>query len=214
MSAKPVIVIGSGGHAKVCIDLLKCLNRTVIGIVSLDQQIKSVLGVPVMGTDACIRDYAAEEIELVNGIGFLPRRDARQVIHEKFKKRGYIFSQLVHPSAVVSTYAQLSEGCQIMAGCIIQAEAQVGESCIINTRTSIDHDCKVSAHCHLAPSVTLCGGVEVGPNTFIGVGSVVSNGVSIGADVTVAAGKNVIKSIPDNGILVKEKQDVVNYAEQ
>ena len=208
-----MIVIGSGGHAKVCVDLLKTINRKVIGIVSLDKEVKSVLGVPVMGDEAIINDYSINEIELINGVGFLPGKNARRLVFEKFKKWGYTFATISHTSAIISPYSELLEGCQIMAGAVIQAGTKIGENCIINTSVSIDHDCVILDNCHMAPSVTLCGDVSIGPNTFVGVGSVVSNGLSIGKNVTVAAGKTIIKSIPDNAVLIKERQDVTRYAE-
>ena len=204
LNNKPVIIIGSGGHAKVCIDLLQKLGRTVVGVVSQDRVVKSVLGVPVLGDNDHIYEYKPDDIELVNGVGFLPGRLARRELFDKFKSLSYVFSTLIHPSAVIAGGVCIKEGAQVMAGVVIQASTVIGKNCIVNTRASVDHDCDIADHCHLAPGVTLCGSVSVGLATFIGVGSVVSNGLTIGQDVTIAAGKTVIKSVADCGRLIKE----------
>jgi sugar O-acyltransferase (sialic acid O-acetyltransferase NeuD family) len=191
-------VIGSGGHAKVCMNALKLSGRKVLA---------------AMDDDGPIAEYKSDDIELVNGVGFLPGRPARKDIFKKFKSLGYTFSTVVHPSAVISDDVNLQEGCQIMAGAVIQPGTEIGKNCIINTQASIDHDCQIGDHSHVAPGVTMCGAVVMGEGAFIGVGSNISNGLSIGKNVVIAAGKTVIKNIHDNGTLIKNRQDAGNHAE-
>ncbi len=199
-------MIGSGGHAKVCIDTCLNLGLFVLGMTSLNESSDQVLGFSVLGDNDFIYKYKPSEIELVNGIGFLPGRPARRQVFNKFRREGYTFSTIIHSSVIISKDVHVGEGAQIMAGAIIQSGSRIGRNCIINTAASVDHDCCIGDHCHLAPRVTICGDVKIKRNTFVGVGSVISNGISIGKNVTVAAGKIVIKSITDNKKLIKEDQ--------
>ena len=199
MRLKPVIVLGAGGHAKVCIDVLQCMGREVFGIVAPEGSVKKILGVKYLGDEGIIFKFDPNEIELVNGIGMMPGKQLRKKIYIKFKKMKYKFATIIHPSAVVSQSATLGEGVHVMAGAIIQPFVRIDCNTIINTKTSIDHDCVISSHCHLAPGVTICGGVTIGVDVFIGCGSSVIQAVKIDADTVINAGicinNNMIKRI-------------------
>jgi sugar O-acyltransferase (sialic acid O-acetyltransferase NeuD family) len=214
LSSKPVIVLGSGGHAQVCIDALILENRNILGIITPDKQKKSVLDIPVIGNDDCISRYSPEDIELVNGIGFLPGSSTRKKIFERFKSDGYRFSQVIHPATTIAGTVHLAEGCHIMAGVVIQTGTRVGENTVVNTNCVVDHGCHIADNCHLAPSVTLCGNVAIGVGTFVGAGSTVSNGLTIGMNSIIASGKTVIRAMEENSVLIKDRQDVAKYEKQ
>ena len=197
MKEKPVILLGAGGHAKVLLDILLDRNAEIIGIAEKDGAVRSpdLYGIPVIGSDSDIAGYSPDEIELVNGIGSIAFTALRQRIFENFKRQGYRFRQVIHPSAVVSRRAELGEGVQVMAGAVVNIGTCVGENSIINTRASADHDCLIGAHVHIAPGVTLSGGVKVGDGSHIGIGAAVVQGVEIGANAIVGAGAAVLNNV-------------------
>ena len=209
MSDKPVILLGSGGHAKVCIDTLRALGRTVLGILDPYSKLDSLLGVSILGADEIIKRYDPSKIEVVNGMGALPGSDARYILFKKIKLQGYYFAILKHPSAVVSDSAILHEGVQVMAGAIIQSSSSIGVNTIINTRVSIDHDCEIGMHSHLAPGAILSGGVFVGTQTFIGAGVSVIQNISIGDQCVIAAGSTVYKNIPRRTRYIPRKMELL-----
>jgi len=193
----PVIIIGAGGHANVLIDALKLSVSEIIGIVDADPNKKDslILGVPVIGDDETVLSYNNESIELVNAIGSVSKPLARKTVFERFKKLGYSFASVIHPSAVISPYAELAEGAQVMAGAVIQPGCHIGENVIVNTRSSLDHDCHIGEHSHIAPGVTLSGGVIVGESTHIGTGAIVIQGIEIARNCMIAAGAVVIRNM-------------------
>ena len=163
--------------------------------------VDSILGIPVLGTDDEIARYDRDEIELVNGIGSVGVATLRRKVYEKFKAQGYIFRQVVHPSAVVSPRASLGEGVQVMAGAVINIGASIGENSIVNTRASIDHDCAIGSHVHIAPGCTLSGNVAVGDGCHIGTGASVIQGVSIGQNALVGAGSVAIRDVAAGSVV-------------
>lgn len=195
----PLIVLGAGGHAKVLVDALIGAGRLVRGLTDADpaKAGAAVLGVPVLGEDKKVLAFAPEAVRLVNGIGSARVPVLRRQLFDSFKKSGYFFERVVHPSAIVAPDVVLAEGAQIMAGVILQTGCRIGENVIINTRAAVDHDCVIGSHVHLAPGVTLCGNVEVGEGSHIGAGATVIQGVRIGCNCMVAAGAVVIRDIPD-----------------
>ena len=151
-SKKPIIVIGSGGHSKVLIEILRERKYSIIGVTSNNlSQGTDFMGLQILGKDDQISSYKQEEILLVNGIGSLPGIYRRKEISIFMKNKGYKFSSVIHPQSIVSPSAFLGEGVQIMAGSIVQAGTQIGLNSIINTGAVIDHDCIIGSDCHVGP---------------------------------------------------------------
>jgi sugar O-acyltransferase (sialic acid O-acetyltransferase NeuD family) len=199
----PLIVIGAGGHAKVLIEALRQLGRSIIGIVETPdfQEKKGPFGVEIIGDDSAIFEYPAASVELVNGIGSLPGSNARWKLYQMFAVKGYRFASVTHPRSCVAEDVVLAEGCQIMAGAVVQPGTRIGRQAIVNTSASIDHDCHLGDGVHIAPGATLCGGVRVGDHAHIGAGASVIQSLSIGPNAVVGAGSVVVKNVADGAVV-------------
>jgi len=200
----PVIIIGAGGHARVLISTLKALRREIAGILHPEAAMigQSIDGIPVLGNDDKIQEYAPYSVELVNGIGSISSTRKRREIYEKFKKDGYSFATVVHPTATVMHDVVLGEGVQVMAGAVIQIGCTVGDNAIVNTGAIVDHDCVVGAHAHVAPGAVLSGNVRLGDGCHIGTGAVVIQGVAIGEGAIVGAGAVVVRDVADGKLVI------------
>ena len=181
--AQPVIILGGGGHAKVLADTLLLKKIKILGFVDLKQKKFEVAGKKIKylgGDEWLLKSRMQKKVLLINGIGSVSLPVQRHQIFEKFKKAGFRFEKVIHPSAIIAKGVRLGEGAQVMAGAVIQTGCEIGINSIINTRASVDHDCKIGAHTHIAPGVTLCGGIGIGEQSHIGVRAVVIQGVQIG----------------------------------
>lgn len=198
--AHSLIILGAGGHARVLMDALILQKQKILGLTdNAPEKIgQKILDCPILGTDQIILNYSPEKIRLVNALGSINAMVLRQQIFERYKKLGYSFQSVIHPSAIISAQANLGEGVQIMAGAVIQTACKIGENSIINTKSSLDHDCQIGDHVHVAPGVTLCGGVIVNELAYIGAGTTVIQCLNIGPSAQIAAGSLVIKDIPGN----------------
>ena len=107
---------------------------------------------------------------------------------------------LIHPSAVVSGYAEIGHGTVVFPGAVINAFARIGNHVIINTGAIIEHDCEVGDAVHVSPNSALGGKVIIDDFAWIGIGSCVCPSVRIGKNTIVGAGSNVIRDIPPNVI--------------
>ncbi len=197
MKKAPVIIIGAGGHARVLIDILKLEDRVIIGLVTREKSVDAVAGVPVLGGDDCLEKYPPGSCEVVNGIGSIGDMSARKEIFTRLKSIGYVFSSVVHPSAILATGINLGEGVQMMAGSVIQTGVAIGDNSIINTGSIVDHDSFIGSHVHIAPGVVISGGVRIGDLTHIGTATAVIQGIQIGKEVVIGAGSVVIRDIPE-----------------
>ena len=153
--------------------------------------------IPVLIGDEEVRRYSPEKISLVNGIGSVGDTRLRRDIFLKFKSWGYSFLSVLHPSAVISDWASMGEGVQVLAGAVLGPGSIAGDNVIINTRSAVDHDCRLGNHVHIAPGAVLSGMVMVGDGSHIGTGAVVKQGISIGKNSVIGAGSVVVRDIGD-----------------
>ena len=204
-SGRPkLIIIGAGGHAKICIDIIRQNNLfDIVGATSNSTDNKNVMNVPVLGTDEeVLEKYFAEGVRFaVIGIGSLKKLSKRTEIFNRLKKIGYHLPAIIHPRAICEPSASIAEGCQVMAGAIIGSEVRINPNCIINSGCVISHDCYLEENIHITPGAILAGNVYVGKNSIVGMGATVYIGVIIGSEVIISNNANVLKDIPDNTVV-------------
>lgn len=208
----PVIIVGGGGHARVLFDVLKLYDVKVLGYTdtNANNQTLAKLGVPYLGDDRAIDEYSQQQVLLVNGLGSISSTDGRKTIYNSLKDKGYSFAAVIHPSAIISADAELSEGVQAMAGSIVQAGCYLGVNVLINTKASVDHNCYIGSHTHIAPGATLSGGIEVGDGVHIGCGATVIQQIRIHTRSVVGAGALVIRDVPEDRTVIGVPAKEVN----
>jgi len=194
----PCIIIGAGGHSKVLVSTLKAMNKEILFITDNDMALSEtkLLGVPVVGDDACIFSHSPESVELYLGVGTSNGCNHRKSIWNNFLQSGYNAGIAVHPSAIISEDVIIDHGAQVMAQATIQPGSHIEAFSIVNTGSQIDHDCTVGTFSHIGPGAVLCGDVSINDAAFIGAGATVIPGLTIGADSIIAAGSVVVKNIP------------------
>ena len=193
----PIVILGGGGHAKVLIDALLLCGATINGVLDPRNAKGSVVlaDVRVIGDDTQLDSYDPKAILVVNGLGSLPGQTKRHELYQQLAERNYRFANVIHPTAIISNFAKLAEGVQVMAGSVIQAGTEIGSNTIINTRASIDHDCVIGKNVHIAPGAVLSGDVVVEDGVHIGTGASVIQGIRIGAGAVIGAGATVSKDV-------------------
>jgi UDP-perosamine 4-acetyltransferase len=196
MNSEAVVIIGSGGHAKVVIELVRVEGKYAIkGCTSLTES-GFVLGdVPILGTDSVLPAVLANGTKkafVAIGDNHLRLRLIGQVL-----EMGFELINAISPSAVVSPSATLGRGVAIMAGAIINTSTQIGDGTIINTNAAVDHDCRIGSGAHIGPGSVLAGNVEIGREAFLGAGACVVPGIRVGSRTIVGAGSVVVRDIPD-----------------
>lgn len=193
---KRYLVLGGGGHARVIIDILAASRTAIAAIVAPElRQNPEFRGLRHLRDDNQVNHYRPSEVILVNALGSLPKQyNLREVLHERFKQAGYQFLTVISETAIVSKYATLEEGAQVLPGAILNA-CNVGESSIINTGAIVEHDVIIGKHCHIAPGATICGNVSVGNNVHIGAGATIIQGIDIGDGAVVGAGSVVSRNL-------------------
>lgn len=195
-----VILLGAGGHAKVVHELLLANKIPVIGVICPQLALTKVAlwrGLKVLGGDEALSEFLPTDVRLVNGVGMMPFKHAHFELYSKAHSAGFIFENLIHPSAHVSPSAQIGQGVQIMAGAVIQADTILADNIIINTRAVVEHDCNIMSHSHIATGAVLCGQVQLAQRVFVGAGATIIQGVYVGYRAVIGAGTVVVKEVAE-----------------
>jgi UDP-perosamine 4-acetyltransferase len=192
-----VVVLGSGGHAVVCIESLAASGFDVVGVVDRRPDARP-LGVPLLGSD---EDLSAIHVDGIES-AFVAVGDnrLRGRLMALAKLSGFRLVNAVAPDAHVSPTALLGENIAVMAGAVVNAYTRLGDGVIVNTGAVIDHDGHVEELAHIGPGCALAGKVTVDKGAFLGVGSSVIPGCRVGRWSQLGAGSVVIGDIAD-GVL-------------
>lgn len=194
----PLVVFGSGGHAKVIVEavLARTPDRAILLIDdSPNATGHELLGIAVSG-DRHRLSASLKKSPVALAIG---QNGARAELMEWLLANGHELETVVHPTAVVGATVKIGIGAFIAAGAILTADASIGPGAIVNTGATVDHDCEIGDAAHIAPGVNLCGNVRVGARTLVGVGSSVRPGITIGEDIRIGAGSVVINDLAGSG---------------
>lgn len=196
---KSVILYGGTGQAKVVRPILEHYGAKVVAVFDDTPNLpRPFPDVPLFRGHELAKWLAGRKRA---GIGFSitignPHGRARLRLHALLAREGMRPVTVIHPTAWIADSARIGEGCQIMAGAIICAEARIGRQCIINTKASIDHEDFIEEGCEVAPGATLCGLVHMRVNSWVCAGATVLPGITIGEDSTVGAGAVVTANVP------------------
>jgi UDP-perosamine 4-acetyltransferase len=189
------VIIGAGGHALVCIEVLERMGLSVAGCVSSDGTAAAdidSLGIAMLGTIDDLDDLLAGGRWAFVAVG---DNAVRRSLAERVTDLGAELVPAISPDATVSRSAMVEAGALVMPGAIVNAQARIGLGAIVNTGARVDHECSIGAFAHIAPGATLGGSVTVGDETLVGIGSTTRPGVTIGARVVVGAGAVVVGDI-------------------
>lgn len=195
MSAStPILLLGAGGHARACIDVIEQGGHfRVGGLMGLPQEIGSqVLGYPVLGTDEDMPALLGKYTHALVTVGQIKTPELRMRLFALLEQSNCKTPAIVSPQAYVSPHAVVGAGTIVMHGAIINAGAMVGRNCIINSQALIEHDAVIEDHCHIATAAVINGGVRIGTGTFIGSNSCVKQYISIGERCLIGMGQNII----------------------
>lgn len=195
---KNVVIIGTGGHAKVVADIVLSSKDHLLGFLTSDTGIKSFMGWPVLGRDTEYEPFLQHQFVVAIGNAV-----ARERIVSSMNQANAKWYTAIHPSAMVSAvHSTIGEGSVVMPYAVINPCAQIGAHCIVNSNATVEHDNQIGDFAHISVGAKLAGTVVIGRRTWVGVGAAVRDKVRICQDCMIGAGAVVVKNIEVPGIYV------------
>lgn len=201
----PLLIYGSGGHARELHELIRCVNErgvqfNVLGWISDDNAVQGTLlkGLPIHDRADAFASLPKSG-KVVVAIG---APSARRGVALSLHAAAISSPVLIHPHAWVGQGVAMGSGTQICAGAMLSTDIRVASHVIVNQGATVAHDVVLDDFATLAPGVRLSGAVHVGEGAEIGTGAAVIQGCRIGAWSVVGAGAVVIDDVPPDTTVV------------
>lgn len=180
-SRKEIYALGIGHNTPVFIDLAEACGYTIVGLYHYNDERTGEIdhGFKILGS---FQDLYNKKI--LKGMNFLLTmgdNKIRNYIYNRIIELGGSVPTLIHPTAVISRFASISEkGVYISPFTYVQADSVVKENTILLSHVNISHSSTIGANCFIA------GGAIIGAYTtmedFVFVGQ---SALSISAKVKV-----------------------------
>ena len=203
-----LILIGAGGHARACIDVIEHLGTfDIAGLIGNEEESqRECLGYRVIATDSDFAKLAKQYQYALITVGQIESALLRQRLYDQAVVIGFKLPTIISPTAHVSRHAVVGDGTMVMHGAIVNAGAKVGSNCIINTNALIEHDAIVADHCHISTGAIVNGTANIGLGSFVGSRSVIKQGVTLGNNCVVGMGIAVRHHHAESSRILKSKK--------
>ena len=135
-----------------------------------------ICGVPVVGSIADLQQLRKDYNFLMVGIG---NNQFRAQVYEKAKALGYVFPNIIAPSAYISPYAKIGCGCVVLQNACAQNGASVGNGVLLNAGTEVHCDASVGDYALIYTNSVIRAGAAVGSYARIGSKATVCNNATV-----------------------------------
>ena len=196
MNKENIILIGAGGHALSCIDVIEQENKyNIHGLVGLKDEVgKKISGYDVIATQDELVNLSIDFRYAFIAIGQIKNVKIRIDLYESVLNTGFKIPSIISPQSAISRTVQVGEGTIIMNGVILNSGVRIGNNCIINSKALIEHGTQVADHCHISTGAILNGDCVVESKSFVGSGAIVKQGITIKTSSFVNMGQIVTKN--------------------
>jgi sugar O-acyltransferase (sialic acid O-acetyltransferase NeuD family) len=209
MSKTKIILIGAGGHAASCIDVIEQQNKyEIAGLIGLDNELNTKnLEYNTIGTDSDLPQLYSKYTNALITLGQIKSPKSRIALYKKAIELGFTLPAIVSPHAYISPHAKIGSGTIVMHGAIVNAGAVIGNNSIINNQSLVDHHTIIGDNCHISTGVCINGNVNIGSGSFIGSGSSIKEGIIIGSDCLIGMGLSVRYNIAESSAFIGNKNN-------
>lgn len=194
---KSILIIGGGGHAKSCIDVIVHDKEFSISGIN-DPKISTSPFQDIPLIEGSLEELFADYKIVFLGIGFIKNSSSRKNLIKKIQQIGFSTPSFISPFAYSSIDSKIGEGTIIMHQALINTHVYIGSFSIINSQALIEHDVQIGSNCHISTGAVVNGSTTIGSNTFIGSNAVIGNNLTIGDNCIIQAGSFLNRSLDSN----------------
>lgn len=199
MILKTIFALGVGHNTPVLLDLAIACGYSIEGLYHYNDERTDQIdhGFKILGSFDDL--WAKGNLSGMNFLLTMGDLEIREQLANKILSLGGNLPTLIHPSAVISTFAKVSDiGVCIFPFVFIQSDTFIGDNTVILSHCNISHNTTVSKNCFIAGGATIGAYTFVEENVFIGQGALsISEKVSrIGHHSFIGARSLLTKDVP------------------
>lgn len=165
-------------------------------------------GLPLVPWEDLEAHYPPDEVQVLGPISY---RDANRFRRDRFnegKKRGYSFYTFIHPSCHIYT-TNIGENVILLENNIVQPFSKIGHNCMLGSNNHIGHHSTLKAHGFLCGRVSIAGNTMIEEGVFWATRTTAIDNITIGAWSIITPGTIATENIPENSILIREKNKIL-----
>ncbi|MEW8200476.1 MAG: NeuD/PglB/VioB family sugar acetyltransferase [Candidatus Thiodiazotropha endolucinida] len=198
---KPLVIIGSGGHACCVKDVAHLAGFSTVGFIDRTRSKGEIINqLPILGGDELLHDISFISGHLFAvGIG---SPIARRRYGELLLKKQADCPAIVNPSSFVSPHAILGSGVLLMGMNAVNHGARLDDFVALDWQVTIGHGAHLGSAVFAGPGSRVAGDVICGEETYLGLGCQVIERVRIGRGSLIGAGSTVTRDIPERMVAV------------
>ncbi len=175
MSKEKLLLVGAGGFGRMVSE--QAMLQYDCAFVDDGQTVGTeICGIPVVGAISDLKKLHSEYKLLVVGIG---NNKFRARVYENAKALGYSFPNIIAPSAYISPYAKLGNGCVILQNVCVQNGAVVGSGVLLNAGTEVHCDVSVRDYALVYTNSVIRTGATIGSYVRIGSNCTIGNNANV-----------------------------------
>ena len=170
---KELYILGVGLFTPVCLDLAVDCGYSVAGLYSFDSSLVGQMnhGIPVIGTYDDL--FSRENLSGMSFMLSMGNGTVRAELFERIISLGGCVPTLIHPTAVVSRFAAVSEnGAQIGPFAFVQADSFVGDDTFILSSVNVSHNTSIGRHCLISGRSSIGVGTHIADFVEFGMGAI------------------------------------------
>lgn len=208
---KNIFVLGVGHNTIVTIDLAEACGYTIGGLYHYTEGRTGEIyfGHKIIGSNNELFAHNLTGMKFAISVG---DNDVRADLFNKIIERGGDVVTLIHPTAVVSKYAQLGKGATVHALSVIAPDTVLGDDCVVSHNDLVTHGVRMGNHCFMASNIVLGAYTVMKDFAFIGSGATVisAKAAELGNHAYIGAGAVVTKPVEDGAVVAGNPAKVLN----
>jgi sugar O-acyltransferase (sialic acid O-acetyltransferase NeuD family) len=203
---KELYIIGAGGFGRETADTVRAINERapeyrIAGFIDDNEALHgSVINdIPVLGG----REYLKKTASAAKPSAVIAVADARVKETVAGDLDAFvIWENIIHPTAIVSSYAEIGHGLIVQAHTTLCPNIKIGNHTMINLVSALGHDAVLSDFASVMNFCDLTGGVHIGKGAYLASSVTVIPNVKIGEYAYIGAGSVVIRDVKANAVMV------------
>ena len=188
---KNLILIGGGGHASSCLEIIEQYkNYKIIGIIEKKKDFNNI-DYTYLGDDRALKDLKKKYSYAAICVGQIRSHIPRLKIFNKLIKLKFNLPNFVSKNTIMSSKLSIGISNFIMSNVFINRNVNIGDNNIINTGSIIEHDSTIGDNCHISTGSIINGNVTIEDNVFVGSGCVIYHNTTIKKNSIIPAGTTI-----------------------
>lgn len=211
---KTMYALGVGHNTPVFIDLAEACGYKIEGLYHYNDSRTGETdhGLKILGSFDDL--YSKGSLDDMNFLLTMGDNIIRTEVSNKIRQLGGNVPTLIHPTAVISRFANISPiGVYISPYTYVQADSVIEDNTVLLSHVNISHTTHVGRSCFIAGGSIVGAYTKVGDFVFIGQGALsISSKVNIiGDNAYIGACSLLTKDVPENAIICGIPGKIIKY---